>query len=182
MYPKRGKLLCKKVQKNWEKYLPFRIHFLSPLVGARTGKILVKNGENLLTFLGINCVWTWFLREWVLGKERVVVWHSSRNVLSQTHGRARVAAKLPRPRCYICVETSSGGTIKPEVFSARVCSRTPDGQDALHKTLPSAYAPVAGCDCGPTRRFWTTWPGGLLGWACGRIQEKGKTSIFRIWT
>ena len=34
------------------------------------------------------------------------------------HGRARVAAKLPRPRCDICVETSSGGTITPEVFSA----------------------------------------------------------------
>ena len=34
VYLKRGKFWCKKRGK----YLPFRIHFLSPLVGARTGK------------------------------------------------------------------------------------------------------------------------------------------------
>ena len=38
--------------KNRGKYLPFRImvHFLAPLVGARTEKILGEKGENFVTF------------------------------------------------------------------------------------------------------------------------------------
>ena len=36
-------------------YLPFRIHFLSPLVGRQNGGNF--NGENFGTTLGLKCVW-----------------------------------------------------------------------------------------------------------------------------